>query len=180
MHYSDSSLNAQSSSKQMELGTMGSIGGTKDSKWAMKRRKKAEGQIPREPISHRSRFICVIRKEITARDEGNCIGTRITFLYIMRGRSQRKGGWEAALTGMQADVLKTNCIRTYKILLKKNKSLYHHSYLQSSLILFTSAITAGGCADATDTETNCQLLEFLSTFFPTCNRAKTARGSGSV
>lgn len=88
IHYSDSSLNAQSGSKQMERSARRSVGGAGDSEWAKERREKGEGQIPREQISHRSHCICVIRKEITASDEGNCKGTRITFLYIVRGGSQ--------------------------------------------------------------------------------------------
>lgn len=60
-----------------------SAGGARDSEWAKERREKGEGQIPGELISHRSHCICVIRKEITASDEGICKGTRFTFLYIV-------------------------------------------------------------------------------------------------
>lgn len=75
---------AQSKRKAVQRGC---AGGARDSEWAKERRKKGEGQIPGEQISHRSHCICAI-KEIAASDEGNCKGTRITFLYIVRGGSQ--------------------------------------------------------------------------------------------
>lgn len=65
----------------------GSAGGARDGEWAKERWETGEGQISGEQISHRSRCISVI-KEITASDEGNCKGTRITFLCIVRGGSQ--------------------------------------------------------------------------------------------
>lgn len=65
-----------------ELGERGTASGRKEEGG------NREGQIPRENTPHRSRSMCVIRKEITASDEGNCKGTRITCLYIVRGGSQ--------------------------------------------------------------------------------------------
>ena len=70
IHYSNSSLNAQSGSKRAVRSARGRAGGARDGEWAKERREEGEGQIPGEHISHRSRSICVIRKEITASDEG--------------------------------------------------------------------------------------------------------------
>ena len=65
----------------------GSAGGAGDDEWAKGRWETGEGQISGEQIPHRSGCVSVI-KEITASDEGNCKGTRITFLCIVRGGSQ--------------------------------------------------------------------------------------------
>lgn len=53
---------------------------------------------------HRSRCICAI-KEITASDAGNCKGTCITSLYIVRGGSQEaqsKGNETQFMQGCEA------------------------------------------------------------------------------
>lgn len=80
--------------------------------------KKGEGQIPGEQISHRSCCICAIRKEITALDEGNCKGTRITLLYIVRGGSQKAQSERNERQPLQGceetsrNVLRITCLRS--------------------------------------------------------------------
>lgn len=68
----------------------GCAGGARDGEWAKERGGKGRGADTRRAhFSQISLHLCdKRRKEITASDEGNCKGTRITFLYVVRGGSQ--------------------------------------------------------------------------------------------